>query len=195
MNSIKNKPTMPLWVGGLFLIAYMALFLGIGLRFEAASRARQENAERNEWLPVTAHVKSCFLVQDHPISAQRSVIFKIDCRFKYTVNGTEYIGSTVTIGPQHGLYRGAAPPPEAARMDNWAHLHPPGSLQVSHYNPKNPAQVSLAGADEQFRTNTAAISLRASNQILPLGVVLLLAAISTRYFTSRSAQSTSGKNR
>ena len=114
----------------------VALLLGIGLRFEAASRARQENAERNEWLPVTAHVKSCFLVQDHAISAQRSVIFKIDCRFKYTVNGTEYIGSTVTIGPQHGLYRGAAPPPEAARMDNWARLHPPGSLQVIHHNPK-----------------------------------------------------------
>jgi hypothetical protein len=55
MNTVKNKPTMSRWVGGLFLIAYMALFLGIGLRFEAASRARQENAERNEWLPVTAH--------------------------------------------------------------------------------------------------------------------------------------------
>lgn len=59
---------MSLWVGGLLLIAGMALFLGIGRRFEAASRARQENAERNEWLPVTAHVKSCFLVQDHPIA-------------------------------------------------------------------------------------------------------------------------------
>jgi hypothetical protein len=194
MNTVKNKPTMSRWAGGLFLIAYVALFLGIGLHFEAASRARQENAERNEWLPVTAHVKSCLLVQDHPISAQRSVIFKIDCRFKYTVNGTEYIGSTVTIGPPHGLYRGAAAPPEAARMDNWARLHPPGSLQVIHYNPKNPAQVSLAGADEQFRTNAAAISLRASNQILPLGVVLLLAAVLTRYFTSRSGQSTSGEN-
>jgi hypothetical protein len=51
MNSIKNKPAMSLWVGGLFLIAYMALFLGIALRFEAASRARQENAEWNEWQP------------------------------------------------------------------------------------------------------------------------------------------------
>jgi len=195
MNSIKNKPKMSLWVGGLFLMAYMALFLGVALRFEAASRARQETAERNEWLPVTAHVKSCFLVQDHPISAQRSVIFKIDCRFKYTVNGTEYIGTTATIGPQHGLYRGAAPPPEAARMDNWARLHPPGSLQVIHYNPENPVQVSLAGADEQFRTNSAAISLHASNQILPLGAVLLLAALLTRYFTLRSAQSTSAENR
>ena len=195
MNSIKNKAKMPLWVGGLFLIAYMALILGIGLRFEAASRARQENAERNEWLPVTAHVKSCFLVQDHPISAQRSVIYKIDCRFKYKVNGTEYIGSTVTIGPNHGLYRGAPPPPEAARMDDWVRRHPPGALQVIHYNPQNPAQVSLAGADEEFRTNTAAISLRASNQILPLGLVLLLAAVLTRYFTSRSAQSTSAESR
>jgi hypothetical protein len=72
-------------------------------------------------------------------------------------------------------------------MDNWARLHPPGSLQAIRYNPKNPAQVSLAGADEQFRTNTAAISLRASNQVLPLGVFLLLAAVLTRYFTSRSA--------
>lgn len=186
MNFLKNKPKMSLWVGGLFLIAFMALLLGIGLRFEAASRARQENAERNEWLPVTAHVKSCFLVQDHPIGAQRSVIYKIDCRFKYTVNGTEYTGSTVTIGPHGGLYRGTEAPPEAARMDNWVRLHPPGSLQAIHYNPQNPAQVSLAGADEQFRSNTAAISLRASNQILPLGVVLLVAAVLTRYFTSRS---------
>jgi len=32
----------------------VALLLGIGLRFEAASRARQENATRNEWLPVAA---------------------------------------------------------------------------------------------------------------------------------------------
>jgi hypothetical protein len=48
MNSIKDKPKMSLWVGGLFLIAFMALLLGIGLRFEAASRARQENAERND---------------------------------------------------------------------------------------------------------------------------------------------------
>jgi hypothetical protein len=145
MNSIKNKPAMSLWVGGLLLIAYMALVLGIALRFEAASRARQENAEWNEWQPVTAHVKSCFLVQDHPISAHRSVIFKIDCRFRYAVNGTEYTGSTVTSGAQHGLYRGAAPPREAAPMDIWARLHPPGSLQVIHYNPKNPEQVSLAG--------------------------------------------------
>ena len=194
MNSIKNKAKMSSWVGGLFLIAYLTLLLGIGLRFEAASRARQENAERNEWLPVPARVKSCFLVQDHPISAQRSVIFKIDCRFKYTVNGTEYTGSTVTIGPQHGLYRGAPPPPEAARMDDWARRHPPGSLQVIHYNPQNPAQVSLAGADEQFRTNTAAISRNASNKVLPLGVVLLLAAVLTRHFTSRSAQPTSAEN-
>lgn len=194
MNSIKDKAKMSLWVGGLFLIAFMALLLGIGLRFEAASRARQENAERNEWLPVAAHVKSCFLVQDHPISAQRSVIYKIDCRFKYTVNGTEYTGSTVTIGPHRGLYRGAAPPPETARIDNWLRLHPPGSLQVIHYNPQNPAQVSLAGADEQFRTNTAAISLHASNQILPLGLILLLAAVLTRYFTSRSAESSSAEN-
>ncbi len=195
MNSTNNKPKMPLWVGGLFVIAYMALILGIGLRFEAASRARQENAERNEWLPVTAHVKSCFLVQDHPISAQRSVIYKIDCRFKYTVEGTKYTGSTVTIGPHGGLFRGAPPPPEAARMDEWARHHPPGSSQVIHYNPQNPAQVSLVGADEQFRTNTAAISLRASNQILPLGVVLLLAAVLTRYFRLRSARSTSMENR
>ena len=195
MNSDRNKPKMSLWIGGLFLMACMALFLGIALRFEAASRARQENAERNEWLPVTARVKSCFLVQDHPISAQRSVIFKIDCRFKYTVNGTEYIGSTATIGPQHGLYRGAAPPPEAARMENWARLHPPGSLQVIHYNPENPVQVSLAGADEQFRTNSAAISLRSSDQILPLGALLLFAALLTRYFTLRTAQSTSAETR
>jgi hypothetical protein len=181
MNSIKDKPKMSLWVGGLFLIAFMALLLGIGLRFEAASRARQENAERNEWLPVAAHVKSCFLVQDHPISAQRSVIFKIDCRFRHAVNGTEYTGSTVTSGAQHGLYRGAAAPREAAPMDIWARLHPPGSLQVIHYNPKNPEQVSLAGVDEQFTTNSAAISLRASNQILPLGMVLLLAAVLTSF--------------
>jgi len=194
MNFIKNKAKMSLWVGGLFLIAYMALILGIGLRFEAASRARQENTERNEWLPVTAHVKSCFLVQDHPVSAQRSVIFKIDCRFKYTVNGTEYIGSTETIGPHHGLYRGAPPPPEAARMDDWARRHLPGSSQVLHYNPKNPAQVSLAGADEQFRTNTAAISRHASNKVLPLGVALLLAAVLTRYFTSPSGQAASAEN-
>ena len=195
MNSDKNKLKMSPWVGGLFLVAFMALFLGIALRFEAVSRARQENAERNEWLPVTAHVKSCFLLQDHPISAQRSVIFKIDCRFKYTVNGTDYIGSTETIGPQHGWYRGAAPPAEAARMEDWARLHPPGSLQVIHYNPENPAQVSLAGADDQFRTNSAAISLRASNQILPLGVLLLLAALLTRYLTLRTAQSTSAETR
>src|ERR1700757_2771395 len=80
-----------------------------------------------------------------------------------------------------------------ARMDNWARLHPPGSLQVIHYNPENPVQVSRAGADEQFRTNSAAISLRASNQILPLGAVLLLAALLTRYFTLRSGQSTSAE--
>jgi hypothetical protein len=79
-------------------------------------------------------------------------------------------------------------------MDNWARLHPPGSLQVIHYNPQNPAQVSLAGADEQFRTNTAAISLHASNQILPLGLILLLAAVLTGYFTSRSAESSSAEN-
>jgi hypothetical protein len=59
---------------------------------------------------------------------------------------------------------------------------------VVHYNPQNPREVSLAGVDNEFRTNTAAISLKASDQFAIFGATLLLAAMLARYVSQRSAR-------
>jgi hypothetical protein len=169
---------MPLWVGGIFLISFMALLLGIGLRIEGWSRARQEKTELEDWPLVTAQIQTCFLERHRPSYANRAVIFKIFCKFKYSVNGTEYQSSVETVGQRHAMTTGALLPEDAQRMENWARNRKKGSSQTVHYNPNNPMQISLAGADYEFRTDTAAIAFNGSNQSLFWGGIFFLLAVS-----------------
>jgi hypothetical protein len=184
-----NKETqLPRGAAVIFFFAFISLFLAVGLRFEGVARARREHLERDVWPPVTATVERCSLEQYFTGNARRGAVYGIFCKFKYSVGGADYESFTRTIGQRHAFKSVGQLPLDAARMDAWARQHRKGSSQMVHYSPQNPKEVSLVGADDEFRTHTAAISLKASNQFAIFGAVLLLAALLARYISQRSAK-------
>jgi hypothetical protein len=183
-----SKPRTPLAVTGLYVITFFAIFLAAGLEIQGLFQTHQERIESQVWPAVTAVVDGCAL--DHySRSSRRSVTYKIRCRFTYSVDGTDYQSRTQTVGQRRSSFGDSEYlPPDALPMEAWAQQHKKGSPMVIHYDPANPANISLAGADNAFRTNTAAISLTAARQVTLVAAILFLASLLARRFARPSSK-------
>ena len=154
-----------LWVGGLFIISVLALLFAAGLEIEGLGRTRKVQVELQEWLPVAGTVDACYLDRHYPFQGRGGgAIYTVQCRFHYSVNGVSYESMTETLGNHHSFRDPAQLPADALRMQAWATQHKKGSTQIIHYDPANPAKISLAGADDEIRSNTAAIALTSARQ-------------------------------
>ena len=181
-----GKSRTPPAIAGLFLITFLAIFFAAGLEIEGLWRARQERIESQVWPAVTAVVDRCALDRWAGANSRPSVSYQIRCTFTYSVNGTDYQSRTQTVGQRHSSFGSPQDlPPDALRMEAWAKQQKKGSPLVIHYDPANPATISLAGADNAFRTNTAAVSLTAARQVALLAALLFLASLLARAVTRR----------
>jgi hypothetical protein len=180
--SATSKSRTTIAIAGLYLITFFAIFLAAGLQIQGMFQTRQERIESQVWPAVTAVVDGCAL--DHySASSRRSVTYKIRCRLTYSINGTDYQSRTQTVGQRHSSFGNPQDlPPDAQQMETWVNQHKKGSPMLIHYDPANPANISLAGADNAFRTNTAAISLAAARQVAFLAALLFLASLLARTF-------------
>jgi hypothetical protein len=177
-------------VGGLLIMAVLALLFAAGLEIEGLERARKENVESHEWPAVAATVDACYLDRYYPFQKDGGgVIYNVQCRFTYSINGVAYKSTTETPGNHHSFRHPEQLPDDALRMEAWAHQHKKGSIQVVHYDPANPAKISLAGADDEIRSNTAAIALTSARQSCLLGIVLLPVALVARRMTTQKDKS------
>jgi len=168
------------------MIAFLSLVLAAGLQIEGLSRTRKERLQSDEWPPVTAKVIGCYFDRYHSINSHQAVIYKVYCKFSYSINGAEYESRTETVGERHSFSNPAQLPADALQMDAWARRHKKGSVQVVHYDPANPTKISLAGADDDIRTNTAAIALTSARQATFVAIGLLLLALLTRRLSRAS---------
>jgi hypothetical protein len=171
-------------VAGLFVVTFLALFFGAGLEIQGILRARQERIESEVWPAVTARVDGCSLDRYSRVNSQRSASYKIRCTFSYSVNGIDYLSRTKTVGSrQSSFWNVSGQSSDAMRMQSWAEAHKKGSLMVLHYDAANPANISLAGADIAFRTDSAAVSLAAARQVGLLAAALVVASLIARKLT------------
>lgn len=178
MSAGQSRPTIPLWLGGLFLITFMSMMFAAGLEIQGLYRAHQERIQLQEWPAVTARVMHCYLDQYYPFQRDGGgVIYLVHCRFSYSVAGSEFTSTVDVPGEHHNIRHPAQLPDDALHMKSWAARRPKGSFQVIHYDPANPESISLAGAADEIRSNTSAISLTAARQAICLGLGLLLTAI------------------
>jgi hypothetical protein len=80
-----------------------------------------------------------------------------------------------------------------AAMRNWIARHPPGSRLTIHYDPSNPSNISMAGADSELRTD----SPKGRFQLGILGTVsglamLLLSRIASKQWLVRPSPTLKG---
>lgn len=174
----ENNTGSSAWIKGLFAIAVLALLFGTGLQVEGLWRRHQEQLESLQWPAVTANVIGCFLAPYHPFQKDGGgVVYNLQCRFRYSVKGTEYESMTESVGYHHSLSHPSQLPEDALQMEAWAKRHKKGSLQVIHYNPENPQRISLAGADEQISQHTSAVALTGAKKAFILSLAFLLLAL------------------
>jgi hypothetical protein len=105
------------------------------------------------------------------------------CALRYQVGGVTFrevkdAGSSVFSSDQ----RIVLVPPKVTRdkLIRWISLHPKGSMQTIHYNPADPQQISLAGADDNIREHTGNIQLKIAATVLSVSLALLFTNFAVR---------------
>ena len=102
------------------------------------------------------------------------------CTLHYEVNGVPYdakkiAGSTVFVSDkQIDLTK---PKVTVAMQRDWISIHPRGFSLIIHYDPSDPRQISLAGADAGLQKNTPAEQLSIGQGLFLFGIVVLLAGM------------------
>ena len=176
MPPTPTKPLATPLVTGLYLITLLAISLSIGLQIEGMSRANQERTEAKVWPPVTAQVLKCYVDRTSGVR-RRTNVYKIECKFAYVVNDRAYESRTETIGQRYSRWNPYSQPADAPLLEAWVNQHKKGSTMLIHYDPANPAKISLAGADDPLRSNSSAISLTAAKQAGAFAAILFLASL------------------
>jgi len=189
LSSTNRESRTPPALAALFVITFLAILFASALEIHGMWRARQERIESQVWPAVTAVVDHCALDRWAGANSRPSVSYQIRCTFTYSVNGTDYLSRTQTVGQRHSSFGSPQDlPPAGIRMEAWAKQHKRGSPMVIHYDPANPANISLAGADDAFRTSSAAISLAAARQVAILAALLFVASLLARTLTRPAAK-------
>ena len=168
---LRGFSVLGLLVGGLFLVA-------------GGLRATERYLQATKWPAVEARVDKCeihryYHVQSH-VSGEQD---QVRCAFEYEANGVTYhavkdAGSSIFHSAKQIVL--VQPKITRGKLAQWIALHPSGSWQTIHYDPADPRQISLAGADDDIQENTAAIQLKIAATLLSVSLALLLASFAVR---------------
>lgn len=138
-ETISKRPL--LWTAFIFLV----LLTGLSTIFASvvtAAEAWQEHAQAR-WPEVMANVDRCGM--DRTSTGRRNGYY-IDCRLSYAVGSEQNaarVYSRTVPGPDVAQY----PPNQIGPLEEWMHLHPPGTPILVRYNPANHAKVVLINSD------------------------------------------------
>jgi hypothetical protein len=133
--------------GGLFLL-------------DGAWQSYWQHIQSTIWPAVEARVVECTIAGSWSYSGtpnSRNVwgnSSQVRCKFDYEVHGiahesTGSVGSSIFTAERR-VY--PAPKVTLTKMRDWMARHPSRSILMIHYNPKDPSDVSLAGADSELQS-------------------------------------------
>jgi len=162
------QPSKMNWSRLLFVAAGMAfIFAGVS---ELDGRSKEQRFQTESgWPTVDARIQACFVSAYHR-QQSGSYRFYVYCSYAYTVNGVAFKGSTQTPSSFSNDV--------VAKMNLWVKQHPKGQMQTIHYNPADPARVSLAGADRELRVYTSAEwAYRTARMMAMIGLGMLIASV------------------
>lgn len=146
-----------LTLSGIILLLGGSLFL-----LDGAWRSYRQYVESTKWPSVEARVTGCSISGSwHSAGSPSSRNVQgessyIRCTLDYQTGGlvrenTINVGSRIFSSPS-GKYPFLGV--TVAAMRNWIARHPPGSTLTVHYDPSNPSNISMAGADSELRTDS-----------------------------------------
>jgi len=149
------------------------VFLAVG-----GSRSYQQHVEATKWPAVEAEVVVCDIQKSYGYSGRNwGAKSQARCVFRYEANGSMYeerklAGSRVFESKRQILL--TRPALTVGQIAAWVQRHPRGSTQTIHYNPANPHEISLAGADAELQTNKPEDQLRVGQVFALIGIALVL---------------------
>ena len=143
-------------LSGVILLLGGSLFL-----LDGAWRSYRQYVESTKWPSVEARVAGCSIsgswhsagspssrnIQGESSYVRCTVVYQTGSLVR---ENTINVGSRIFTSPS-GKY--PAPGITVAAMHNWIARHPPGSTLTVHYDPSNPSNISMAGADREIRTD------------------------------------------
>jgi hypothetical protein len=146
-----------LTLSGIILLLGGSLFL-----LDGAWRSYRQYVESTKWPSVEARVTGCSISGSwHSAGSPSSRNVQgessyVRCTLDYQTGGlarenTINVGSRIFSSPS-GKYPFLGV--TVAAMRNWIARHPPGSTLTVHYDPSNPGNISMAGADSELRTDS-----------------------------------------
>ncbi len=173
----KKLTTAGLFRGfGILLLVSSLLFLLDGLH-----RLHQENIE-SAWTQTQGQLIHCYVQETYSVMRRRGDYYRTVCTFRYTVNSEMLESHTKTTATQSLSM--------VNRMGVRVSQHHNGSLQTIHYNPAQPREISLAGADSEIQTFTAAGQLGNAKGVAIAGVFFVALALVLRKRKSDTSSST-----
>jgi hypothetical protein len=146
-----------LTLSSLILLLGGSLFL-----LDGTWRSYRQYVESTKWPSVEARVIGCSISGSwHSAGSPSSRNVQgessyVRCTLDYQTGGlarenTINVGSRIFSSPS-GKYPFLGV--TVAAMRNWIARHPPGSTLTVHYDPSNPGNISMAGADSELRTDS-----------------------------------------
>lgn len=184
MLTLSPSTAKPRSYGYIFLLAYLVLFAAFMFLASGGWRSYQQNIEATKWPPAEAQVIDCSVDFSYGHSGRTfGKRYRAGCALHYEVNGVPYdakkiAGSTVFVSDKQ--IELTKPKVTVAMQREWARLHPRGSFLTIHYDPSDPRQISLAGADAALQKNTPAEQLYIGQGLFLFGIALLLAGMLLR---------------
>jgi hypothetical protein len=174
--------------GALALLASL-VFLAVG-----GSHSYQQRVEATKWPAVEAQVVVCDIQRSYGYSGRNwGAKSQARCVFRYEANGSFYeesklAGSRVFQSKRQILL--TQPPVTVGQIVVWVQRHPRGSTQTIHYNPTNPHEISLAGADNELQANKPEDQLRVGEVFALIGIALVFGGSAAQKRARNSADVT-----
>ncbi len=190
MLSLRPSTGMPRPYGYVFLLAYLALFVSLVFLISGGWRSYEQYLGNTKWPATEAQVIGCSVDFTYGYSGRiYGRKFQARCSLHYAVNGVPYdakkfAGSIVFVSDKQ--IELTKPKITVAMQRDWARLHPRGSFLTIRYDPADPQQISLAGADAALQKNTPAEQLPIGQGLFLFGIVVLLAGM---FFRKRAEAS------
>jgi hypothetical protein len=176
-------------LGGALAMLGSLVFLGVG-----GSRAYQQRVEATRWPAVEAQVVDCSVRRVYGYSGRDyGTKSQARCVFRYEANGTTYEESKSAGSRVFQSKRQILLGPQAVtleQIEGWVRRHPRRSIQTIHYNPANPHEISLAGADEELQVNKPEDQLRIGQVFALVGIAMVLAGSAAQKRIKNSAETT-----
>jgi hypothetical protein len=157
---------------------YLLLLGGCLFTADGGWASYQQYVQSKKWPGVDGRVVSCSIRGSWHYSSGLHVWGEssyVLCTFDYTAadraeEATIGAGSEIFSSKEQWTY----PPPKVTKqkMQRWIVRHPPGKVLTIHYNPSNPENISLAGADQELQSTLPSDRLLAGAVLLAGGLIL-----------------------